>query len=71
MHYRCIYRCIFSDNFIRVNFAFRDNNYVVETIDVDQGDSIFVSFPHNKGNILIDTGGKISYGKRHWYRRGI
>ena len=33
MHYRCIYRCIFSDNFIRVNFAFRDNNTLVETQD--------------------------------------
>lgn len=33
-------------------------------IDVGQGDSILISLPHNKGNILIDTGGIINYNKK-------
>lgn len=34
------------------------NRYPVLTmIDVGQGDSILIELPHNKGNILIDTGG--------------
>ena len=31
-------------------------------IDVGQGDSIFIKFPNDKSNILIDTGGKVTYG---------
>lgn len=29
-------------------------------LDVGQGDSIFISYPNNKANILIDTGGNIN-----------
>ena len=29
-------------------------------LDVGQGDSIFIKYPYNKGNILIDTGGLIN-----------
>jgi len=34
----------------------------IETImlDIGQGDSIFIKFPYNKGNVLIDTGGLIN-----------
>lgn len=40
------------------------NKYPVITIlDVGQGDSILISLPHNKGNILIDTGGIVNYNK--------
>jgi competence protein ComEC len=35
-------------------------------IDVNQGDSILIVLPHNKGNILIDTGGKLQYQKDKW-----
>ena len=30
-------------------------------IDVGQGDSILIEFPHNKENIMIDTGGNYNY----------
>lgn len=35
-------------------------------IDVGQGDSIFIQRPFNKGNYLIDTGGRISFPKEDW-----
>ncbi len=38
-------------------------------IDVGQGDSILLSSPNRKENILIDTGGKISYEKEKWKER--
>ena len=39
---------------------------IVTTIDVGQGDSLLIEFPHNKGNILIDTGGKMNYMVDEW-----
>ena len=30
-------------------------------IDVGQGDSILIKLKHNRGNILIDTGGQLNY----------
>ncbi len=38
-------------------------------LDVGQGDSILIQFPHNQGNILIDTGGTISYSKEKWKQK--
>lgn len=35
-------------------------------VDVGQGDSIFIKLPFNQGNILIDTGGVLSFTKEHW-----
>lgn len=43
-----------------------NNNMEITYIDVGQGDSIFIKFPNNKGNILIDTGGSIQYEKEDW-----
>lgn len=37
-------------------FPYINNNLEVIMFDVGQGDSILVSFPNNRGNILIDTG---------------
>lgn len=38
------------------------NPYTTLTmIDVGQGDSILIKLKHNKGNILIDTGGQLNY----------
>ena len=51
------------------NFAYFNSNMYMIMIDVGQGDSILISLPHNKGNILIDTGGKINYSKDTWQIR--
>lgn len=38
------------------------NKYpIITMIDIGQGDSILIELPHNKGNILIDTGGETSF----------
>lgn len=39
---------------------------IVAFIDVGQGDSIFIQAPFHKENILIDTGGKITFKKETW-----
>lgn len=46
-----------------------DNSLEVLVIDVGQGDSIFIKLPYNKGNILIDTGGIMSYNNEEWSKR--
>lgn len=35
-------------------------------INVGQGDSIFINLPFNKGNFMIDTGGRVSYPTEEW-----
>ena len=35
--------------------------------DVSQGDSTLITFPFGKGNILIDTGGKVSFNDKKYY----
>lgn len=38
------------------------NKYpIITMLDVGQGDSILISLPYNKGNILIDTGGIVNF----------
>lgn len=37
-----------------------DSSFTVTYLDVGQGDSIFIKYPHNQGNILIDTGGIVN-----------
>lgn len=44
------------------NINYFDKNSYITFLDVQQGDSIFLKLPYNKGNILIDTGGKAPYG---------
>ena len=39
------------------NYKYFDKIYKITMIDVGQGDSILIEFPHNKENIMIDTGG--------------
>ncbi|WP_088066917.1 DNA internalization-related competence protein ComEC/Rec2 [Gottfriedia luciferensis] len=38
-------------------------------IDVGQGDCILIKLPFNKGNYVIDTGGKVSRGEEKWMKR--
>ncbi|OJG91588.1 hypothetical protein RV15_GL000472 [Enterococcus silesiacus] len=52
-------------------FLIMHNKYVSPTgtiafIDVGQGDSIFIQSPFHQENILIDTGGKVEFGKEKW-----
>ncbi len=44
--------------FIHTNYRYFDNTTSVIMLDVNQGDSILILLAHNKGNILIDTGGR-------------
>ena len=37
-----------------------DSSFTVTYLDVGQGDSIFIKYPHNQGNVLIDTGGIVN-----------
>jgi competence protein ComEC len=48
--------------FIHHNINYFNSNPFVVFIDVGQGDCAFINLPHNQGNILIDTGGKLSFG---------
>lgn len=41
----------------------------VTFIDVGQGDSIFIQLPFNKGDYLIDTGGKTAFDRQDWQKR--
>ena len=38
-------------------YIYIDNTMKINYLDVSQGDSIFIKFPNNESNILIDTGG--------------
>lgn len=54
--------------FIKIK-PYLNSDILVYYIDVGQGDSILLSSPNRKENILIDTGGKISYEKEKWKER--
>ena len=51
---------------VHKNFLCLDNSLIVTMLDVGQGDSIFLKFSNNQGNILIDTGGKINAVNEEW-----
>ena len=54
---------------IHSNIKYLNNYPIVTMIDVGQGDSILIELPHNKGNILVDTGGIVSYNNELWQMR--
>ncbi|MFC5612512.1 DNA internalization-related competence protein ComEC/Rec2 [Metabacillus niabensis] len=43
-------------------------NGKVVVLDVGQGDAIFIQRPFNKGNYLIDTGGKVTFQEEEWQK---
>ena len=45
------------------------NETIFTFLEVGQGDCILISYPNNKTNILIDTGGSINYTKEKWKKR--
>jgi competence protein ComEC len=53
---------------IHKNYPYLDTSFNLIALDVGQGDSLFLKYPNNKGNILIDTGGIITYEKENWQK---
>ena len=51
---------------IHKGYIYFDSNLYVYYLDVGQGDSALIRLPNNSGNIVIDTGGKISYEMEKW-----
>lgn len=47
--------------FIHYNIKLFNKYPIVTMIDVGQGDSFIIEMPHNKANILVDTGGNLNY----------
>ncbi len=54
---------------LHYHIAFFNPHFILTMIDVGQGDSTLMRFPYNQGNILVDTGGLISYQEKPWQRR--
>lgn len=46
---------------VHANINYFSDDNIITMIDVGQGDSILIKLKHNTGNILIDTGGQMSY----------
>lgn len=55
--------------FIHYHIACWNSYPTLTMIDVGQGDSILLVLPHNRGNILIDTGGIVTYEKEEWEQK--
>ena len=66
--YRYIVLLIFI-LYVHTNYNNLNSQAYVTILDVGQGDCILVIFPHNQCNILIDTGGKMSYIKEKWMQK--
>ena len=58
--YNKIYIYIFIIIIFHKYLIYFNPNMEVTVLDVKQGDSIFIKYPHNKANVLIDTGGIIN-----------
>lgn len=75
IYYIVIFLTLYNNKYLFVFLAlvlihneikYFDDSLFVTMLDVGQGDSIFLQFPYNEGNILIDTGGIVSYKKEKW-----
>lgn len=63
------YIILFTIILIHRLYPYWNSNFIFTTIDVGQGDSLFIKLPFNEGNILIDTGGKVTTPKEKWQQR--
>ena len=52
---------LFALLFFHHNIKYFDSYFTVNFINIGQGDSILMTLPYNKGNILIDSGGNRNY----------
>ncbi|MGX7116381.1 DNA internalization-related competence protein ComEC/Rec2 [Enterococcus termitis] len=52
--------------FLLVHSKYASPKGTVAIIDVGQGDSLFIQTPFHQENILLDTGGKLSFEKEKW-----
>lgn len=52
---------------IHNNINYLEKNPTLTMIDVGQGDSFLLKLPHNQGNILIDTGGLVTFNDKPTY----
>ena len=65
IYYSCIHLFLHNKKYLYLllvilfhkSLIYLDNSFIVTFLDVGQGDSIFIKYPHNLGNVLIDTGG--------------
>ncbi len=78
IYYVFIYLSILNKKYIFIllsilvlhkNIGYFNSEMVVTMLDVGQGDCIFIKMPYNSGNILIDTGGIVSYNDEEWKKR--
>ena len=69
IYYLIIYLSIYNKKYIiyfliltilHKSTYYFDSSFKIVLLDVGQGDSILIRFPHNSSNILIDTGGIIN-----------
>ena len=69
IYYVCIILFLYNKKYIFIfilllyhkYLAYFNPSFELAIFDVGQGDSLFIEYPHNKGNILIDTGGGTNY----------
>lgn len=54
---------------VHINIRILNRYPIITMIDVGQGDSILIELPHNKGNILIDTGGTLAFQTEEWKKK--
>ncbi len=69
--YNYKYILVFILLFIHKLSPYLDNSYIFTTLDVGEGDSLYLRLPNNRGNVLIDTGGNNSFDYNYATKRII